>query len=400
MRSNGEHAPAGTAHGRFDAAGDTDRIAIQVWGDRYIDDAAIRGESTDLTNDDFGLTLEKTRYYATDALFSTVALLDSDGDLLERVRYTPYGEARHWKAADLDGDGDVDDDDKDILWDAWGNSSDIADAAYNADADINRDGTVDGTDDGIRLFSIGPALPAGQISEVDNPIGYAGYVFNAADATYLVRNRCYEPEMGRWLERDPLGFVDGLGLYEYTTCSPTNYPDPFGLLTGCAGPPPPPPSRPSCVSSSEWSNGQQNLQRAILACRNRRITVECKQCNPLPGGGAPCGFVPTGTTEVTICSNAPAGCSETIGHEWVHVEQNCSHGGLDPDNPGLSHLCRELEAYSREPGGAGCASSQLCLCNRACSSTTGALPGAYPSFSFCVNVCMVNNHRCQGGQLF
>jgi len=140
-----------------------DRVAIQVWGTRYIDDAAIRGVSPDLTNDGSGLTLEKSRDYATDALFSTVALLDSDGDLLERVRYTPYGEARHWKAADLDGDGDVDNDDKDILWDAWGNSSDIADAAYNADADINRDGTVDGTDDGIRLLSVGPALPAGQI---------------------------------------------------------------------------------------------------------------------------------------------------------------------------------------------------------------------------------------------
>jgi len=203
MRSNDEHAPTRTAHGRFDAASDVDRIAIQVWGTRYIDDAAIRGESTDLTNDDFGLTLEKTRYYATDALFSTVALLDSDGDLLERVRYTPYGEARHWKAADLDGDGDVDDDDKDILWDAWGNSSDIADAAYNADADINRDGTVDGTDDGIRLFSIGPALPAGQISEHDNPIGYAGYVLNAADATYSTRGLAYDVDLGRFLRRLP-----------------------------------------------------------------------------------------------------------------------------------------------------------------------------------------------------
>jgi len=233
MRSCGGQTGHALTGDNLDANADTDRIAIQVWGTRYIDDAAIRGESTDLTNDGSGLTLEKTRYYATDALFSTVALLDSDGDLLERVRYTAYGEARHWKAADLDGDGDVDDDDKDILWDAWGNSSDIADAAYNADADINRDGTVDGTDDGIRLFSIGPALPAGQISEVDNPIGYAGYVFNAADATYLVRNRCYEPDMGRWLERDPRRYIDGSNIYAYTMANPLVHTDPTGMVSAC-----------------------------------------------------------------------------------------------------------------------------------------------------------------------
>jgi len=260
----------------LDANGDTDRIAIQVWGTRYIDDAAIRGESTDLTNDGLGLTLEKTRYYATDALFSTVALLDSDGDLLERVRYTPYGEARHWKAADLDGDGDVDDDDKDILWDAWGNSSDIADAAYNADADINRDGQVDAADDGVRLQSVGAALPEGQISEVDNPIGYAGYVFSAADATYLVRNRCYEPDAGRWLERDPLlsspnlslpSLADGTivrvppsndavirlsrdTLYSYANLGPSGFNDPLGLW--CNRPVPDPnfvPSPNSCGPS-------------------------------------------------------------------------------------------------------------------------------------------------------
>ncbi|MFN5496261.1 MAG: RHS repeat-associated core domain-containing protein, partial [bacterium] len=39
------------------------------------------------------------------------------------------------------------------------------------------------------------------------------------------------PTLGRWLERDPAGYVDGMGLYEYVRGGPIAAVDPSGLST-------------------------------------------------------------------------------------------------------------------------------------------------------------------------
>lgn len=46
---------------------------------------------------------------------------------------------------------------------------------------------------------------------------------------YHVRNRDYQPEDGRWLQRDPAGYIDGLNLYLYTLANPLIGTDPLGL---------------------------------------------------------------------------------------------------------------------------------------------------------------------------
>jgi RHS repeat-associated protein len=48
------------------------------------------------------------------------------------------------------------------------------------------------------------------------------------NSLYLMSQRWYDPQLGRFLSRDPIGFNGGLNLYSYTT-SPTNYVDPSGL---------------------------------------------------------------------------------------------------------------------------------------------------------------------------
>ena len=43
------------------------------------------------------------------------------------------------------------------------------------------------------------------------------------------RARYYDPETGRFISRDPIGYVDGMNLYEYVKSSPMKAVDPTGL---------------------------------------------------------------------------------------------------------------------------------------------------------------------------
>lgn len=40
----------------------------------------------------------------------------------------------------------------------------------------------------------------------------------------------YDYSTGRWLQRDPIGYDDGMNLYEYGASAPISYRDPFGLF--------------------------------------------------------------------------------------------------------------------------------------------------------------------------
>lgn len=41
----------------------------------------------------------------------------------------------------------------------------------------------------------------------------------------------YNPAIGRFLERDPIGYDDGMNLYQFVRSNPIRYVDPFGLAT-------------------------------------------------------------------------------------------------------------------------------------------------------------------------
>ena len=57
---------------------------------------------------------------------------------------------------------------------------------------------------------------------------FGGYYFDKSSGLYLVRNRVYHPQLGRWLQMDPLGLVAGLNSYEYCAGDPINLIDPTG----------------------------------------------------------------------------------------------------------------------------------------------------------------------------
>jgi RHS repeat-associated protein len=65
---------------------------------------------------------------------------------------------------------------------------------------------------------------------VDVEVGYTGHWHHARSGFALTWFRAYDPVMGRWLSRDPIGEEGGLNLYEYVNSNPVNYIDPTGEL--------------------------------------------------------------------------------------------------------------------------------------------------------------------------
>ena len=110
------------------------------------------------------------------------------GHVVERYRYDPYG-----RVTVLDGEDGIDPD------------------------------TTAGEPD--EEWSTDP----NNASDYENEILFCGYRYDPETALYHVRHRMYHPTLGRWLQRDPLGYVDGMSLYEYCGGCPLNRLDTYGL---------------------------------------------------------------------------------------------------------------------------------------------------------------------------
>jgi RHS repeat-associated protein len=167
--------------------GDPDPLDQYVWDVRYVDAPVVRFHDGN-TDGDYLDAGDNVLYYTTDANWDVMALVDADtGDVVERYMYDAYG-----KATVLNG-------------------------ANGTDPDVN----------GSTVFEWDP--DADGLSDVANDILFAGYRFDAETGLYHVRNRQYHPTLGRWIERDPAGYVDGLNLSAYVSGNPAGLTDPTGL---------------------------------------------------------------------------------------------------------------------------------------------------------------------------
>jgi RHS repeat-associated protein len=62
----------------------------------------------------------------------------------------------------------------------------------------------------------------------DATFGYAGYYVHSPSGLNLMQYRAYDPNLGRWLSRDPIAEDGGLNLYLYVLNNPINVVDPDG----------------------------------------------------------------------------------------------------------------------------------------------------------------------------
>ncbi len=125
-------------------------------------------------NIDEALQMKKggdTYYYHTNHLGSTMAITKPDGEIVERVEYDVFG--GHYIV-----------DSKNV----------------------------------IQLVSI-----------IGNSLLYSSHEYNSEADLYYYRNRSLQPTIGRFLEKDPLIYVDGLNDYVYVMNNPVNWIDILGL---------------------------------------------------------------------------------------------------------------------------------------------------------------------------
>ncbi|MFC1782651.1 RHS repeat-associated core domain-containing protein [Planctomycetota bacterium] len=117
-------------------------------------------------------------YYAHNHLYSPTALLDDAGDIIERYEYDAYGRP------------------------------------YFLDPNL--------------------AVSATQSSDYKNTVLFTGRTVDILDNGSLTlqysRNRYYDYHTGRWLTKDPAGYIDGMNLYSYVSSNPVIYTDARGLF--------------------------------------------------------------------------------------------------------------------------------------------------------------------------
>jgi RHS repeat-associated protein len=139
-----------------------------VWGLRYTDDLVLRDRDVD-----HDASMDERLYVLSD-YFNPTAIADEDGVVLERYGYDAFGLSR----------------------------------------------------------VMTPDFEPRSSSDYDWETRYGAYRYDPETGFYQVRYRYLHPTLGRWLSRDPIGEQAGLNLYAYTSNSPCNSVDIFGLESG------------------------------------------------------------------------------------------------------------------------------------------------------------------------
>ena len=74
----------------------------------------------------------------------------------------------------------------------------------------------------------GDELP---VSAIGNRYCFQGREIEWTTGLYYFRARWYDPVVGRWLSKDPIGISGGLNLYAFCGNNPVNFTDPLGLVS-------------------------------------------------------------------------------------------------------------------------------------------------------------------------
>jgi RHS repeat-associated protein len=127
--------------------------------------------------------------------------------------------------------------------------------------------------------------PWGKITETGSgalsDFAFTGHYIDRPTGLALSWWRGYDPNIGRWLSKDPIGLRGGVNLYAYVDNNPIEHTDPAGLIKDWDHEPriPPPPPIPTCVDRCDY-----RLDDEIDRCRASRVDApQGDVCAPPPG---------------------------------------------------------------------------------------------------------------------
>lgn len=149
------------------------RYAYYFWHPEYVDALAVRCRQSEAQ-----IILQDANYNVTAAVDSHPSS-GTNGQVIERYAYSPYGEAT------------------------------VLDANFGPDSN--------------------------GVSDVANTYLYTGRERDPETGLQINRNRFYASQLGRWPTRDPLRYFDGFNLYAYVHSNPVLDLDPFGTSSARAG---------------------------------------------------------------------------------------------------------------------------------------------------------------------
>jgi len=87
----------------------------------------------------------------------------------------------------------------------------------------------------VNAYAYSPYGLVGSQETIENSFQYVGRfgVMAEGNGLYFMRARYYDPEVGRFINKDPIGYAGGMNLYGYVGGNPVNVIDPSGLLMAC-----------------------------------------------------------------------------------------------------------------------------------------------------------------------
>ena len=87
----------------------------------------------------------------------------------------------------------------------------------------------------VRYSPFGAMIGQSALSAYGNTRGFTGQHWDAASGLWQYRQRVYSAQLGRFLQRDPIGTADGLNVYAYVGNRPLRFTDPLGLSARALG---------------------------------------------------------------------------------------------------------------------------------------------------------------------
>ena len=208
-----------------------------VWNLGYVDDLVLRDRDT--TNNG---ALDERLYSLPDLRYSVMALADDTGDVVERFAYDAYG------------------------------STSVMDSLF-----VSRSS-----------------------SNYDWEFLYTGRREDLETGLYYFRARIYSAQLGRFLSRDPLGFVDGMSLYR-AYFVPGGV-DPMGLEKCWQ-------EKQACVKGCGWIKNIDMLKGCHKKCDKRYS--DCLKGLPTDTGGSEGGLA--GAAAICFVVDGPLPIGDTVG---------------------------------------------------------------------------------------